>query len=127
MRSTTAYSVRNATTFILPPHRGQISGSTSVGAVEVALYDFLDDRPEIPILLLEPALVLREEALKIMEQHPVEDRALQMAKVVDSRHSHKADSKSVPGITGETRWARPKPGQQMATRGGKPMWMLPAG
>jgi hypothetical protein len=28
-RPTTAYSVRNATTLILPPHRGRISGFTS--------------------------------------------------------------------------------------------------
>ena len=38
------------------------------------------------MLLLEPALVFRQEALKIMEQHPVEDRVLRMARAVDSRH-----------------------------------------
>ena len=44
-----------------------------VPAVEIALDDFPDDRPEIPILLLEPALVLPQEPLKIMEKHPIED------------------------------------------------------
>jgi hypothetical protein len=68
-----------------------------VSAIEVALDNFLDDRSEIPIFLLEPALVLRQEALKIMEQHPVENRALRMARAIDSRHIRNADSKSVPG------------------------------
>jgi hypothetical protein len=31
-----------------------------------------------------------------MEQHPIEDRALRMARAVDSRHIGKADSRSVP-------------------------------
>jgi hypothetical protein len=54
------------------------------------------NRPEIPILLLEPALVLPQEALKIMEQNPAEDRALRMARAIDSRHIGNADSKNVP-------------------------------
>jgi len=32
-----------------------------------------------------------------MEQHPVEYRALRMARAIDSRHIGMADSKSVPG------------------------------
>ena len=54
-------------------------------------------RPEIPIFPLEPRLVCGDETVEVEEQHPVEDRALRMARAVDSRHSHKADSKSVPG------------------------------
>jgi len=33
-----------------------------------------------------------------MEQHPIEDRALRMARTVDSRHIGKADSRSVPRL-----------------------------
>jgi hypothetical protein len=33
-----------------------------------------------------------------MEQHPVEGRALRMARTIDSRHIGKADSKIVPEI-----------------------------
>jgi len=33
-----------------------------------------------------------------MEQHPVEHRALRMARTIDSRHIGKADSKTVPEI-----------------------------
>jgi len=42
-----------------------------VAAVKIALYDFLDNRPEEPILLLETTLILRQEAIEVMEQHPV--------------------------------------------------------
>jgi hypothetical protein len=38
-----------------------------------------------------------QEALKIKEQNPVEDRALRMAREIDSRHTGNPDSRSVPG------------------------------
>jgi hypothetical protein len=59
------------------------------------------DRPEIPIFLLEPALVFPQEALKIIDQHPVEDRPFRMARAVDSRHIGRAVSKSMPGTREE--------------------------
>jgi len=68
-----------------------------VAAVEVALDDLLHDRPEIPVLLLEAALVFGQEPVEVMEQRPVEGRALRMAWAIDSRHIGKAYSKSVPG------------------------------
>jgi hypothetical protein len=58
--------------------------------------DELFARTEKAIFLLVPAFVLPQEALKIMEQHPVEDRALRMASTIDARHIGRADSKSVP-------------------------------
>src|SRR5512136_510947 len=42
-------------------------------------------RSERPVLLLEPAFVFRQEALKIMEEHPVEDCPLRMTSAIDSR------------------------------------------
>jgi len=56
-----------------------------VAAVQVALDDFLNDRPEEAVLLLEAALVFSQEALQMMEDHPVEDRALRMPGTIDSR------------------------------------------
>ena len=50
------------------------------------------------VLLLKAVLVDRREPVEIIEQHPVEDRALRMARAVDSRHIRRADSKSVPEI-----------------------------
>jgi len=49
-----------------------------VAAVQIPLDDLLDDRPEIPLLPLEPALIFGQEPVEMMEQHPVEDRALRM-------------------------------------------------
>jgi len=67
-----------------------------VAAVEVALDDLLDHRPEMTVLLLEAALVGCQEPIEVMEQDPIEDRALRMARTIDSRHIGRADSKSVP-------------------------------
>jgi hypothetical protein len=54
-------------------------------AVEVALHDLFDDRSEITVLPLETALILRNEALKMVEQDPVEDGSLRSARTIDSR------------------------------------------
>jgi hypothetical protein len=63
---------------------GHYKPRARVSAIEVALDDFPDNRTEIPILLLEAPLVIPQEALKIMEQHPVEDRALRMASAIET-------------------------------------------
>jgi len=57
-----------------------------VAAVQIALYDFLDDRPEEAVLLLETALVFGEELVEMMKKHPVEDGAFRMSGTVDSCH-----------------------------------------
>ena len=67
-----------------------------VAAVEIAFDDLPDHRPEMTVLLLEAVLVDRQEPVKIMEQDPVEDCALRMARAVDSPHIGRADSKCVP-------------------------------
>jgi hypothetical protein len=67
-----------------------------IAAVDVALDDLPDHRPEMAVLLLKAALVDRQEPVEVMEQDPVEDRALRMARTVDSRHIGRADSRSVP-------------------------------
>jgi len=67
-----------------------------IAAVEIALDDLLDHRPEMTVLLLKAALVGCQEPVEVMEQHPVEDHALRMARAVDSRHTGRADSRSVP-------------------------------
>jgi hypothetical protein len=51
--------------------------------------DPVDDR-------LEAALIFGQEAFGMMEDHPVQDRALRMARTIDSRHIGGTDSKIVP-------------------------------
>jgi hypothetical protein len=63
----------------------------------MALDDFLDDRAEEAVLLLETLLVLPDEALKMMEQHPVENRALRMTSTVDSWRIGEKESRNAPG------------------------------
>jgi len=77
---------------------------TRVGAVEIALDDLPNDRPEIPELLLETALVFGEETVEMVEEHPAKNRALRLAWAINSRHIGDADSKRVlaaaPGRSG---------------------------
>ena len=58
-----------------------------VAAVKIALNDFLDDRPEEPVLSLETALVVGQELVKVMEEHPVEHGTFRMPGTVHSCHS----------------------------------------
>ncbi len=53
--------------------------------------------PKIAVFPLEPRLVFDDEPLEIMEQHPIEDGPLRMARTVDSRHIGNARSNNVPG------------------------------
>jgi hypothetical protein len=68
-----------------------------IAAIQVLLHDFLDDRPEKPVLPLETGLILGQEPVEMMKQHPVEDRALRMAWTIDSRHIRKEGAKNGPG------------------------------
>jgi hypothetical protein len=72
-----------------------------IAAVEIALDDILDDRPEMAVLLLEAAFVDSQEPVEMMKQHPIEGRALRMARAVDSRHTGRADSRNVPRLPRE--------------------------
>jgi len=60
-----------------------------VAAVEVALHDLFDDRPGIPVLLLEATLILGQEPVEMMEQHPVENGPLRMPRTIDSLHDRR--------------------------------------
>jgi hypothetical protein len=57
----------------------------------------LDDRPEITIVPLEPALVFGDEPLEMMEKHSVENGAFRMTRAVDSRHIGNEVSRNAPG------------------------------
>ena len=57
----------------------------------------LDDWPEEPVLLLEAALILREESIEVMKEHLVENRALWMSGAVDSCHGKQRNSRNEPG------------------------------
>jgi len=56
-----------------------------------------DDRPEISVVPLEPALIFRHEPLERMKKHPVENSPFRMTRTVDSRHFENEESKNAPG------------------------------
>jgi len=58
-----------------------------IAAIQVALDHILDNGPQESVLLLEAALILRKESVKIIEEHAVEDGALRMSGTVNSWHS----------------------------------------
>jgi len=71
--------------------------AAGIAAVKIILDDVLDDRTEIAVRLLETLLVLRDEALKMMEQHPVENGPLRMTRTIDARHIQDKRSRNGPG------------------------------
>jgi di/tripeptidase len=71
--------------------------AAGVAAVKIALDDLLDDRPEITIVPLEPALVFGDEPLEMMKKHPVENGAFRMTRAVDSRHIGNEVPRNAPG------------------------------
>jgi hypothetical protein len=104
------------------PEAGE--SATGVAAVEVALDDFPDDRPEMPVLLLEPAFVFRQETIEMREQHPVEDGSLRMSRAIHSRHSGRKTSRTGPRswigppFPGTT--CRERPGRRKSSRKSSP-------
>ena len=58
-----------------------------ITAVQIALDHLLDDGSEEAVLSLETALILGQEALKVMEKHTVEHGAFRMSGAIDSCHS----------------------------------------
>jgi len=54
-----------------------------IAAVEIMLDHLLDDRPEKTVVPLETGLILSQEPVEMMEQHPVEDGPLRMSRTVD--------------------------------------------
>ena len=61
-----------------------------------ALDHVLDDRPEEAVLLLETTLILSQEPVEMMRQHPVKDRPLRMSRTIDSRHCGRMTSRNGP-------------------------------
>jgi len=64
----------------------------------------LDDRPEKAVVPLETGLILDQEPVEIMEQHPVESRALRMARTIDSRHIGMDGAGTGPGSKIRKKW-----------------------
>ena len=67
-----------------------------VAAVEVALHDFLDNRPEEAVLLLKTALVFRQKPIEVMKEHPIQDGALGMSRAIESGHIERMASRNGP-------------------------------
>jgi hypothetical protein len=83
---------------IFPTQRTADAGKPTarVAAVDVALDDFFDDRTEEAILFLKTSLILRQETVELMKQHPVEDGPLGMSRTVNSCHSRSFSSGNGP-------------------------------
>lgn len=50
-------------------------------------YNYLDNRPEVAVVLLKMALVVCEEPVEVMEQDPVENGPLGMSRKIHSSHA----------------------------------------
>jgi hypothetical protein len=50
----------------------------------------------IAVLPLETGLILSQEPVEMMRQHPVKDRPLRMSRAIDSRHSTRKASRNGP-------------------------------
>lgn len=61
-----------------------------VAAIEIALDHLLDDGSEVAVLLLEAALVFGQKAVEIMEQHPIKNSLLRMARTINSGHNRRS-------------------------------------
>jgi len=58
--------------------------------------DLLDNRTKIAVLSLKTVLILRQEPLEIMKEHPVEDRVFRMTLAIDPYHGREDDSRNGP-------------------------------
>jgi len=83
--------------------------AVGIAAVKILLDNVLDDRPEVAVLLLKTALILRDKPIEIMENHPVEDGPLRMSRTIDSCHSRNHKSRNEPRL-----WIRPRPPERTA-------------
>ena len=67
--------------------------AAGVAAVEIALDHLLDDGPEEAVLFLVTLLILGQEPVKIVKEHPVEDGAFRMSGAENSCHSKESQIK----------------------------------
>jgi hypothetical protein len=79
-----------------------------IAAVKILLDHLLNDRSEKPILIvsrlrtakpvfpLETTLILRQEPVEMMRQHPIKDRSLRMSRTIASRHGGREASRNGP-------------------------------
>jgi hypothetical protein len=117
---------------LLPTFRTADAGKSAAGvaAVEIALDDLLDDRPEETVWLLKATLVLDEESVEIVKEHPVEDGALGMPRTIHARHGGKMASRNgpsprswpdAPEKTGKAPVWQAKSGRESVNRGCRPV------
>jgi len=67
-----------------------------ISTVEILLYNILDHRTEIPILLFETILIFSKELLKIIKEHTIKNRMVRMTLAVDSCHGSRDVSRNRP-------------------------------
>jgi len=79
---------------VLAPDAGK--SAHRIAAVEILLYNILDHRPEIAVLLLEPILIFSKELLEIIKKHPIKNGVFRMTLAVDLCHGREDDSRNGP-------------------------------
>ncbi|MEM2126552.1 MAG: hypothetical protein QXQ53_09175 [Candidatus Methanosuratincola sp.] len=70
--------------------------AAGIAAVKILLDHLLDDRPGKTVLPLEPALILGQEPVEMMEEYPIKDSPLRMPVTIDSRHGRRKASRTEP-------------------------------
>jgi hypothetical protein len=67
-----------------------------IAAAEIALNHLLNDQPENTVLPLETGLILNQEPVEMIKNHPVKDHLLRTSRTIDSRHSGRMASRNGP-------------------------------
>jgi hypothetical protein len=79
---------------IIPAVRAPDTGKAThrIAAVQILLDNILDNRTEVPVLLLETRLIFPKEPFEIIKEHPVKHRMFWMMLAVDPCHGREDDS-----------------------------------
>jgi hypothetical protein len=70
--------------------------TAAITTVQITLDDFFDDGPEETVLFLETSLILGQETIEVMKQHPVEHDAFGMPRAVNSCQGKRHLSRNGP-------------------------------
>jgi len=67
-----------------------------IAAVQVLVYHFLNNRPQVTIVFFKSVLIFQKEWFIIMEEDAVKNCAFRMTLAIDPAHGRKDDSRNGP-------------------------------